>query len=95
MVSHIEVSFPEKPITTNNIGEAIKGPHKQIWKEYLFVKYDKNKISTFFWIPYQSNNSLMEQVSSVHLFLQVSRNANVPMHGYLLCATVKMVVILK
>ena len=93
MVSHIEVSIPEKPITTNNIGEAIKGPNKQIWIEYLFVKYDKNKSSTFFRIPYQSNNSLMEQVSSVHLFLQVSRNATVTMYVDLLCATIKMVVI--
>ena len=61
MVSHIEVSLPEKPITPNNIGEAIKGPHKQIWKEYLVVKYDKNKSSTLFWIPQQSDTSLMEQ----------------------------------
>ena len=48
MVSHIEVSLPEKPITPNNIGESIKGPHEQIGKEYLFVKYDKNKYSTLF-----------------------------------------------
>ena len=53
MVSHIEVSLPEKPITTNNIGEAIKGPHKQIWKEYLFVKYDKKTIVSLFKILYQ------------------------------------------
>ena len=27
VVSHIEVSLPEKPITPNKIGEAIKGTH--------------------------------------------------------------------
>ena len=81
MVSHIEVSLPEKHITPNKIGEAIKGRHKQIWNETLFVKYEKNKSSNFFWITYQSNTSLMEQRSSVHLFLQVSSNATVTMHG--------------
>ena len=47
VVSHIDVSLPEKPTTPNNIGEAIKCPHKQIWEEASFVKYDKNKLSTF------------------------------------------------
>ena len=93
MVTHIEVSLTEKHITPNNIGEAIKGPHKQIWKEALLVKYEKNKSSTFFRLPHQSNTLFMEQRSSVHLFLQVSRNETVPMHGDLLCATMKMVVI--
>ena len=93
MVSHIEVSLPEKPITTNNISESIKVPHRQIWKEALFVKYENNKLSTFSRLTYQSNTSLMEQVSSVHLFLQVSRNATVTMYVDLLCATIKMVVI--
>ena len=89
VVSHIE-----KTITPINIGEAIKGPHKQIWKEALFVKYEKNKYSNFFQLPYQSNTSLTEKSSFVQLFLQVSSNATVPMHGYLLYATVKMGVIL-
>ena len=48
VVLHIEFSLPKKPITSNSIDEAIKGPHKQIWKEALFLKYDKNKSSTFF-----------------------------------------------
>ena len=29
VVSHIEVSIPEKPLTPNNIGEAIKFPQRQ------------------------------------------------------------------
>ena len=48
VVSHIEVSLRDKPMIPNNIGEAIKGPHKQIWKEALSVKYDKNISSAFF-----------------------------------------------
>ena len=93
MVSHIEVSLPEKPITPNKIGEAIKGTHKQIRKEVLFVKYDKCKFSTFFQLPYKSNTSLEAQRSYVHLFIQVSSNATVPMHGDFFYATVKMVAI--
>ena len=93
MVSHTEVSLPENPITPNNIGEAIKGLYKQIWKESLFVKYDKKNSSTFFRQPYQSNTSLMEKRSSVKLFLQVSSNSAVPTHVYLLYATLKMGVI--
>ena len=61
VVSNIEVNLPDNYITPNSIGEAIKGLHKQIWKEDLFVNYDKNKSSTFFWLPYQSNTSLMSK----------------------------------
>ena len=43
VVSHIEVNLPEKHIAPNSIGEAIKVTRKQIWKEALFVKYDKCK----------------------------------------------------
>ena len=68
MVSHIEVSLPEKPITPNNIGEDIKSPHKQIWKEDLFVKHEKNKSSTFFRLPYQSNTSIMEKKSPLFTY---------------------------
>ena len=50
VVSHIDVSHPEKHIAPNNIGEAIKFPHKTIWKEALLVKYEKNKSSELFWI---------------------------------------------
>ena len=36
-------SLPENPLTKNNIGGSPKDPHRQFWKEDLFVKYDKNK----------------------------------------------------
>ena len=38
VVSHIGVSLPEKHIPPNKIGEAIKVPHKQIWKIDLLEK---------------------------------------------------------
>ena len=43
MVSHLEVCLPEKSITPNNIGEALKGSQRQLLKEALFVQYDKNE----------------------------------------------------
>ena len=43
VVSHIEVLIPEKTITPKNIGEALKGPRRPLWKDDLFVQYDKNK----------------------------------------------------
>ena len=51
MFSKLGVSLPEKPITPKKIGEDIKGPHRQFWKEALFILYDKNKKSTFSQIP--------------------------------------------
>ena len=58
VVSHLEVSLPKKSPTPKNIGEGLKVLQRQFWKEFLFVKYDKNKISAFFWLPPQSNTSL-------------------------------------
>ena len=43
VVSHLEVSLPNKPPTPNNIDEGLKGTLIQLWKEALFVQYDKNK----------------------------------------------------
>ena len=43
MVSHIELCLPKKPPAPNNIGEGLKGPQRQFWKEDLFVQYDKNR----------------------------------------------------
>ena len=43
VVSHIEVSLPEKLLTPKSIGEDLKGPKRQFWEEALFVKYYKNK----------------------------------------------------
>ena len=37
--------MPEKPSTPKNIGEGLKGPQRQFWKEYLFVQYDKKNVS--------------------------------------------------
>ena len=43
MVSHIEVRLLEKPPTPSSIGDGLKVPQRQLWKEDLFVQYYKNK----------------------------------------------------
>ena len=43
MVSYLEVRLPKKPPTPKNIGDDLCGPQRQLWKEALFVQYDKNK----------------------------------------------------
>ena len=43
MVSYLEVSLPKKPFTPKNIGEALGGTKRQLWKEYLLVQYEKYK----------------------------------------------------
>ena len=43
VVSYLEVSLPKKPSTPKSIDEGLKGPQRRLWKEYLFVKYDKNE----------------------------------------------------
>ena len=50
----------------------------------------RKQMSDLFWLPNQSNPSLMEQRSSVHLLLQLLIEATVLMHRKLLHATVKM-----
>ena len=45
LFSHIEDCLPEKHLTPKNIGEDVKGPQRQFWKEDLFVQYNKNKNS--------------------------------------------------
>ena len=94
VVSHPEVSLPDKSPTPKNIGEGLKGPERQLWKEALFVQYDKNKIPAFFQIPSQSNPSLKKKNSSVHSLLLVLRMVNFLINGSLLQATLKMGVLM-
>ena len=42
-VQHLEVRLPKKPPTPNNICESLSGPQRNLWKEVLFVQYNKNK----------------------------------------------------
>ena len=93
MVSHLEVSLPEKPISPKNIYGYLKGPHRPFWKEYLFVQYYKGGMLAFFWLPYRSNPSLVKQSSSICSLLPLLRKATVMVHGNYFHATVKMVVI--
>ena len=43
VVSHLEVRLPNKPPRPKKIGEGLSVPHKQFWKEDLFVQYNKNR----------------------------------------------------
>ena len=43
VVSHLEVSLSEKPLTPKYIGEDLKGPQRKFWKEDLFLQYEKSK----------------------------------------------------
>ena len=43
VVLHLEVCLQKKPHKPNNIGEGSKVPQRQLWKEDLFVQYEKNK----------------------------------------------------
>ena len=78
MVSHLEVSIPKKPPTPKNIGEALGGPQRKLWKEALFVQYDKNKNVSLLSAPIPINPSLKEKKYSVHSLLLVLRKVTVP-----------------
>ena len=43
VVSHLEVLLPKKPPTPNNIGGGLSVLQRQLWKESIFVQYDKNR----------------------------------------------------
>ena len=51
MVSHVEVRLRKKPPTPKNIGDASGGPQRKLWKEDLFVQYDKNYVFSLLSIP--------------------------------------------
>ena len=42
VVSNLEVRLPNKPPKSNNIGEALGGPQRKLFKESLFVQYENN-----------------------------------------------------
>ena len=50
-VSYLEFRLPHKPLTPNNIGEALKGPQRQLRKESLCVQYYKNKNASLLSAP--------------------------------------------
>ena len=53
MVSHLDVRLPQKLPTPKNIGGALGGPQRQLWKEALFVQYNKNKNISLLSAPIQ------------------------------------------
>ena len=58
VVSHLEVFIPKKLLTPNKIGEALRVAQIQVWKEALFVEYDKNKNFSLLSDPISINTSL-------------------------------------
>ena len=90
MVSHLEFRLPNKPPTPNNICAALGGPQRQLWKEPLFVKYDKNKKSSLISALIQIKSFPEGKNSSVHSFLLVLSKVTFMMHVNLLHITVKM-----
>ena len=47
MVLHIEVCLPEETLTPKNIGGYLKGLQRKLWRETLFVKYDRKNVNLF------------------------------------------------
>ena len=93
--SHLEFSLPKKPPTPNNIGEDLKVPHRQFWKEALFLfNMTETEMLAFFWIPPQSNTSLKEQNFSVNSLVLVLRKVTLLIHGFFLHATMLMGVLI-
>ena len=93
VVSDLEVCLPDKPITPDNIGEALNGPHGQLRKEALFVQCENNKNVSLIFLSYLKNNYLTEQRFSVHQLMKVLMYATILMHGNLLHTTLQMLVI--
>ena len=44
LFSHLEVCLPKKHLTTNKIVRVLKGPQRKLWKEVLFLQYDKKNM---------------------------------------------------
>ena len=53
VVSHLEVHLPKKLPTPKNIGEALGGPQRKLFKEALFSNMTIIKMLAFFQIPPQ------------------------------------------
>ena len=51
VVSHPGVHIQKKYTTSKNIGEGLKIPQRQLWKEALFVEYEKNRNFSFLLDP--------------------------------------------
>ena len=90
VISHLEVCIPNKPPTPKNIGGGLKVPHRKLWKENLFVKYDKNKIYSLLLDPIPIKSLSEGKKSSVHSFLLILSKVTVMMNRNFFHATVKM-----
>ena len=90
MVSNIEVHLPDKPITIKSIGGYLKGPHRKLWNEDLFLKYDKNRnvnlILDPLWTKYLPSVTKLLRSLVFHVLSKVT----VLMHGILFYTNVQM-----
>ena len=93
MVSHIEVRLPKKPPTPKNVGGGLSGFQRKLWKEALFVQYNKNKNVILLSDPITIKSLPEGKNSSIHSLLLVLRKVTVLMHGKKLHTTVQMVVL--
>ena len=93
LVSHLVVRLPDKPISPNNVDEALKGPQRQFWKEYLFVQFNKNKNVNLLLDPIPIKYLPDIHKSYIHPLLQVLSKVTVIIYGNLFHTTVQMVVI--
>ena len=91
MVSHLEFLPPYKPFTPNNIGEYIKIPHRQFWKEALFLQYNKNKNVRTIFAPVLIK-SLPDRTKVLRSLIlpQILNKADALIHVNLFHATVQM-----
>ena len=93
VVSHPEVHIPVKSLFPNKIGEYLKVTQRQLWKEYLFLKYEKNKNVSLLYPPIPIKYLPEGTNPSIHSFIKVLIKLNVLMYGNVLHATAKMGVI--
>ena len=93
VVSHLEFFIPKKPPTPKNIGEVLKGPQRQLYKNLYLLNKKRTEILALFRIPSQSNTSLKEKNPSFHSWPLVLRKVTILMNRNLLHATLQMLVL--
>ena len=92
VVSHLSVCLPKKPPTPNNIGKALIIPQRQLQKEVLFVKYDKNKNVSLISDPIPIKS--LPDGTKVFPLILLLRKVTVLMHGIFLHVTIQMGVLI-
>ena len=71
VVAYLEFCLPDKPSTPKNTGEFFWCPQRKLWKEALFVKYNKNKCFSLLLDPIPIK-SLPEVTKVLHSLIATS-----------------------